>query len=314
MSKPILNTANAFYCVSLRTVSDVPLFLHAAEYQCFAELMESVAYETRSSIHAYTLLPDSAHIVLYCGVPIMDLLRRLCSEYLSLSGQPVEVVRKPELVFDQRVLWFDGDLYLMEMVRHLHWLPVSSGVAAHLDEHIWTSHVFYRDADLFSWLSISSALDHLPHDEGSKVQRYRRFMDSTFRLETGIDLEQGNHHRFRAWVAEDAVDLSLVEPVLSNEERQQMQWLVSQVCREFGCDEDELNQRRRNRLIDRAKALISRLALENDVASVHALANRFHVTEQSVREMAEAVDDDDGDYLDSFRSQFRRHRKIAHLH
>lgn len=265
MTKQRLDIANALYYVELKSNGQRTLFPHRSLFGECLQLLSQLHNKTGSSIIGYCFLQSSIHLVLRAGntsaeaeLGAQDSAQTLALEYTKLYNQFHE---RHGSVFHKYIacVLLEPRIYLADVIKQLHRLPVEQGLVACPSIYPWSSHNGYTGEDSLTWLDTETLLNQLSRQRASKVRRYELFMHATPPEE--LPLAQGNHEHYRALASDGYIEKLLNAPSQSPPIlTPTLAWLRDQVCEEYTLTPQDLALWRRHRLGSEVKSAITLLA------------------------------------------------------
>ena len=147
----------------------------------FIERMGNIAYKTRTSIYAWALMTNHAHILLRSGPQgLSDFMRKL------LTGYAISYNRRHNrhgYLFQNRFksIVCEEEEYLLELVRYIHLNPLRAGLAHTLDEldaYAYSGHSVIMGNPGHKWQDGEYVLRLFGAKEGRAKKEYRRFVEA----------------------------------------------------------------------------------------------------------------------------------------
>ena len=273
--KPRIHFRGAVYHVLLRGLEGRPVFRSVGDRRTLEALAAEGTERFDHRIHAFCLMPDHVQLAIEVGdAPLSRVMQNLSFRYTrhynSQHGED-----GPLFHGRYKAIVIDPDAYLVELVRWIHNNPVRAGKAARAGEFRWSSHASYTGTgEVRDWVTTERVLAGFGRTPGRAATAFERFVDAG-RDETGRDdLMRGTDGgrllgdaRFRRKALRPP---RKVEPPMS------LPRLVRLVCKEEGVKESALRDESRTRRESAVRQTIAWLALEFDIASLTALAQRFN--------------------------------------
>lgn len=147
----------------------------------FVERMGGIAPRTGTSVYAWALMRNHAHILLRSGLSgISDFMRKL------LTGYAIYYNRRHNrhgYLFQNRYksIVCEEENYLIELVRYIHLNPVRTGVAETLDEldaYPYSGHSVIIGKIGHKWQDRDYVLRLFGNKEGRAKKEYRKFIEA----------------------------------------------------------------------------------------------------------------------------------------
>jgi REP element-mobilizing transposase RayT len=160
----------------------------------FATRMGSIALDTETSIYAWALMTNHAHILLRSGTAgLPTFMRRF------LTGYAISYNRRHKRyghLFQNRyksIVCEEGP-YFRELVRYIHLNPLRAGMVAtlaKLDRYKWCGHCVIMNRCENQWQDRRYVLKWFGHKEGDAKKSYREFVKKGIALGKRPDLTGG---------------------------------------------------------------------------------------------------------------------------
>jgi REP element-mobilizing transposase RayT len=146
----------------------------------FVQRLGKLAEETMTSIYAWALMSNHAHILLSSGPQgLAKLMRRFLTGYAVVYNL---CHRRHGHLFQNRYksIVCDGDSYFVELVRYIHLNPLRVGLVANLKElerYPYCGHGVVLGVFRNEWQDRDSVLAQFGGREGDAKGLYRRFVE-----------------------------------------------------------------------------------------------------------------------------------------
>ena len=278
--------------------------------------MGSIANKTRTSIYAWALMTNHAHILLRSGPQgLSDFMRKL------LTGYAVSYNRRHNrhgYLFQNRYksIICEEENYLLELVRYIHLNPLRAGLAHTMDEldaYLYSGHSVIMGKAVHKWQDREYVLRLFGDKEGRAKKEYRRFVEAGIGQGRRPELVGGGLVRSQGgWsqvismrsrrVAEKADERILgsgdfVEKIVAEAEERQDRLLtgtsalrkvketIRLMCEEEGVRESELRGGSRRRQISRLRKRIAFELIERYGIPMATVARETGVTTTAVSKM-----------------------------
>ena len=279
--KPRIHFRGAVYHVLLRAMEGRAVFRSVGDRRAFEALAAEGTERFDHRIHAFCLMPD--HVQLAVEVADASLSRvmqnlsfRYTRHYNSRHAED-----GPLFHGRYKAIVIDPDAYLLDLVRWIHNNPVRAGRAARAADFRWSSHATYLAAadaapppEARDWVATERVLSHFGRTPRAAAAAFDRFVDAGRDETEREDLMRGTDGgrllgdaRFRK---------KALRPPKASAPPMSLAKLVRLVCREEGVKESALRDESRARRESAIRQTIAWLALEFDIASLTALAERFN--------------------------------------
>jgi putative transposase len=282
----------------------------------FIERLGNLISKTRTSIYAWALMTNHAHILLRSGPQgLSDFMRKL------LTGYAVSYNRRQKrhgYLFQNRYksIICEEENYLLELVRYIHLNPLRAGLAHTLDEldaYPYSGHSVIMGREGHKWQDREYVLKLFGTKEGRAKKEYRRFVEAGIGQGRRPELVGGGLVRSQGgWsqvismrsrgVAEQADERILgsgdfVEKIVAEAEERQRSMLTGKstlrkveetirlMCEEEGVRESELRGGSRRRQISRLRKRIACELIERHGITMATVARETGVTTTAISKM-----------------------------
>ena len=185
--KARLDAEGAIHHVIVRGIEQRRIFDDDGDRRSFVSRMAKVAVESETTIYAWALLPNHAHVLMRSGpLGISKFMRRL------LTGYAVYYNRRNErqgYLFQNRYksILCDEEVYFKELIRYIHLNPLRAGLVddlAGLDHYPWCGHAFVVNGTQYPWHDVSFVLSRFGEKSREAIRRYREFLEGGIREES----------------------------------------------------------------------------------------------------------------------------------
>jgi len=174
-----------------------------------------------------------------------------------------------------KAILFDPDEYLCDIVRYIHNNPVRNTNAQRASNGKHTSHAGYLNkTDAPAWLSTQRVLDTFKKTDKASRKAFGKYVDAACTEGFRRDLESGAHGAHI--LGSDKFARKALKPRKSPPQLMSTNQLVKRVCKLEGVKEAALTTDSRARAVSLIRQIITYLAMENNVASMSDMAQRFN--------------------------------------
>ena len=279
--KPRIHFRGAVYHVLLRGLEGRQVFRSVGDRRSLEALAAEGIERFDHRIHAFCLMPDHVQIAVeVADAPLSRVMQNLSFRYTRhYNSQHDE--DGPLFHGRYKAIVIDPDAYLVDLVRWIHNNPVRAGKAERAADFRWSSHASYlaagSDGDAArarDWVTTERVLAAFGKSARRAVPGFDRYVDAGRDEARRDDLMRGTDGgrllgdaRFRRKALRPP---KVTAPPMS------LAKLVRLVCREEGVKESALRDESRARRESAIRQTIAWLALEFDIASLTALAERFN--------------------------------------
>ena len=214
--KARLDAEGAIHHVIVRGIEQRRIFDDDGDRRNFVSRMAKVAAESETTIYAWALLPNHAHVLMRSGpFGISKFMRRL------LTGYAVYYNRRHDrqgYLFQNRYksILCDEDVYFKELIRYVHLNPLRAGLVddlAGLDHYPWCGHAFVVNGTEHPWHDVSFVLSRFGGKSREARRRYREFLAGGIREEaTGKKRQWQSDWSLLEWLKEIRRSADMNEP------------------------------------------------------------------------------------------------------
>ena len=191
---PRLDAPGTLHHVIVRGIEKRPIVDDDKDREDFVTRMGSIALDTETSIYAWALMNNHAHILLRsstAGLPTF--MRRLLSGYAIWYNRRH---RRYGHLFQNRYksIVCEEDPYFKELVRYIHLNPLRAGLVdtlAKLDRYRWCGHCVIINRCQHSWQDRRYVLKWFGRKERDATKFYREFVKKGIALGKRPDLTGG---------------------------------------------------------------------------------------------------------------------------
>jgi REP element-mobilizing transposase RayT len=262
------------YYVVQRSNAHQPIFAEPSDYLTFERLLSSMLARCRVRAHAYCWEREAIHLVLQItDMPVGRFMQRLSSQYARRVHR-----RAGELghLFQQRyhALLIDPDMYLLRLIRYLHWLPVRSGCVAEPGDYHLSSHRAYARTTETPWLTTGVALRMLSQSPAQAQQEYHRLMFEEAAREEAAIFERGGTIDPRVLGGGDFMR-AIPRNMRVYRSSCSLDQVIDTVSCRLGVERDEILSKSRQRRLAMARALVTWYATERGVATLAEISRRL---------------------------------------
>ena len=191
--KARLDAEGAIHHVIVRGIEQRRIFDDDGDRRNFVSRIAKVALESETTIYAWALLPNHAHVLVRSGpLGISKFMRRLLTGYAVYYNRRHE--RKGYLFQNRyKSILCDEEVYFKELIRYIHLNPLRAGLVdnlAGLDRYPWCGHAFVVNRNEYPWHDVSFVLSRFGKKIRDARQGYREFLDCGIRENLGCAKEK----------------------------------------------------------------------------------------------------------------------------
>lgn len=273
--KPRIHFAGAVYHVTLTGLDQQTIFKTVADRRAWESLIEEGAQRFGHTLHAYCWARNHVQMAIQVGdAPLSKVMQNLSFRYTRYFNKQH---KREGALFQGRykAILIDPDDYLNDLVRYIHNNPIRNKTAKTADAAKWTSHQAYLDSSKQPvWLTTATVLSTFGKTDKASRKAFAKFVDAGRDEGERLDLMRGTDGG-RLLGSARFVKKAL-KPVKPTPRLMTLNQLVKQVCKEEGIKEAALKSESRARHESRIRQTITYLAMELEVASLTAMAERFN--------------------------------------
>lgn len=273
--KPRIHFPGAVYHVVLKGLEDHTIFKNVADRRVWEGLVEEGAARFGHTIHAYCWAKDHVQMAIEVSdSPLSKVMQNLSFRYTRYFNKQHD--RQGSLFHGRyKAILIDPEKHLNDLVRYIHNNPVRNGAAKTAAKAKWTSHAAYAGTEAGpEWLTQKTVLQSFGKTDKASRNAFVKFVEAGQDEGERTDLVRGNHGG--RILGDSKFIKKALKPVKQAPRVMTLNQLVKRICREEGIKEAALKSESRARYESQIRQTIAYLALELDVATLTALANRFN--------------------------------------
>jgi putative transposase len=175
-----LDAPGTLHHVILRGIEKRRIVDDDKDQQNFATRLGDLANETQTSIYAWSLLTNHAHLLLRSGPSgLPKFMRRFLTGYAVTYN--IRHLRHGHL-FQNRYhsIVCDEDMYFRELVRYIHLNPLRAHLVntlSELDRYPWCGHAVLMGRVKYDWQDWKHVLSWFGKREGEARRAYRKYIE-----------------------------------------------------------------------------------------------------------------------------------------
>jgi REP element-mobilizing transposase RayT len=239
-------------------------------------------------LHAYCWMTNHLHLMLQVGhEPLAGVMRHIASGYARAYQKKLETTGH---LFERRyhALLVDADSYLLELLRYIHFNPVTAKLVAKPHEFRWSSHHAYLGVAVDPWVTTEFALRMFADSPDRARARYCEFLNCDVQtLKSPLDEARGEGGQFLG--SDDFIQR--VSPPAKRITELTLAAIIEAACAEFGISRARLGTLARSELIARVRARVASRALELGVASLSEVAREVGCDRKTLRDAMRRYED-----------------------
>jgi REP element-mobilizing transposase RayT len=191
---PRLDSPGTLHHVIIRGIEKKEIVIDDIDRDVFVSRMGAVALKTGTSIHAWALMTNHAHILLKSGQPGLSAFMRK-----FLTGYSVVYNRRHDRhghLFQNRYksIVCEEEPYFLKLVSYIHLNPLRAGLVKSLEElerYSWSGHMALMGKNTYEWQDSDYVLGYFGERAGVARKAYLEFMAEECKLGQQPDLTGG---------------------------------------------------------------------------------------------------------------------------
>ncbi|HSD50374.1 MAG TPA: transposase [Candidatus Methylomirabilis sp.] len=297
----------------VRGIERRPIFTDNRDRDDFIQRLVTLVTEVGLTVYAWALLPNHAHLLVRTGPrPLARMMRSLLTGYAGTFN--LRHRRKGHLFQNRyKSIVVEEELYFLELVRYIHLNPLRSGVVKSLralDYYPYSGHAAILGTARCPWQAIDEVLGRFATQGRRARAKYRSFVEAGIPLGRRPELQGGGLIRSAGgWAAVQALRRGreaftaderilgsgdFVDDLLREAEQQtreeerirrrsvDLQTLAHRIGNSLGVKPDAILGQSRNRVITRARHLLTYVWVEHLGRSASHLARLLGRTRSNV--------------------------------
>lgn len=261
--------------MTLTGLDQQTIFKTVADRRAWESLVEEGAQRFGHTLHGYCWARNHVQMAIQVAdAPLSKVMQNLSFRYTRYFNKQH---KREGALFQGRykAILIDPDEYLNDLVRYIHNNPVRNAKAKSAEAAKWTSHAGYLDADKKpEWLTTETVLSTFGKTDKASRRAFARFVDAGRDEGERVDLMRGTDGGRLLGGSKFA--RKALRPVKVKPPLMTLNQLVKRLCKEEGVKEAQLKSESRARHESRIRQTITYLAMELEVASLTAMAERFN--------------------------------------
>ncbi len=189
-----LDAEGALHHVVIRGIEKRNIFLGPEDYLDFLDRLSIVFGSTGTISHAWSLLPNHAHLFLKsarAGLP--TIMRRILTGYAGAFNRRH---RRVGHLFQNRYqsTLVEEDPYLLALIAYIHLNPFLHGFLdawEQIDDYPWTGHNAMLGKVEIPWMNVDFTMDYISPAREDAKKKYLQMLQERAASEVSMDLEGG---------------------------------------------------------------------------------------------------------------------------
>jgi hypothetical protein len=261
---PRLHVPNGIYYVQLRVNSGQLLLRDAHDVSELNLLLANALSLSNARLHAYCWTPTDAHLALQISeVPVGRVVQLITGTYARRMHR--RLGHSGALFQRHRTVLVVGELYLLKLVRYIHWIPVRRDP--------WSSHQMYLGNTKQSWVQTSEVRQLLARRGLASREAYARWMAEHL---SASDIEQFSKAPRcvpTRLISQELIETPRLIQVPSSLSPALLQPLIDAVCKALDVTHAELASASRRRAVSLARALVAWHAVRSGIGTLKHVAD-----------------------------------------
>ncbi len=308
-----LDAPGTLHHVIVRGIEKRRIVNDVADRKNFVKRLGELSAETKTSIYAWALMTNHAHMLLRSSeIGLCTFMRRL------LTGYAISYNRRHRRwghLFQNRYksIVCDEDAYFTELVRYIHLNPLRAKLVknfAQLDHYRWSGHGVIMGKIEYNWQNRDDVLKWFGKKEGEAKNAYRNYVEKGIAKGRRPELVGGGLIRsLGGWSAVKALRRSgdrelsdgrilgrgeFVERIIKESETQikyqlplleqhhKIDEFITEICQAENVSIEELKGGSRRKVISRVRALIAIGLVKTHGVALAEVARRLGVTTTAI--------------------------------
>jgi REP element-mobilizing transposase RayT len=178
--KSRIDAAGAIHHIMVRGIEKGKVFKSDTDKNHFLERLGEILQDTKTTCYAWALIPNHFHLLLRTGtIPISTVMRRLLTGYALWYNR---THHRNGHLFQNRFksILCQEDVYLLELVRYIHFNPIRAGLVRDLEEldrYPYAGHSVLMNKVKKSWQNVEGVLGMFGQRVGPARQAYKEFTE-----------------------------------------------------------------------------------------------------------------------------------------
>jgi REP element-mobilizing transposase RayT len=262
------------YYVVLRSNPGRHIFGEAADYGEFERLLAVALERCRANVHAFCWTNNAIHLAVEISdVSVGRLVQRLTSQYARRMHKSKGGSGH---LFQQRyqAILIEPEVYLLRLIRHIHYVPVREALTTQLDDYGLSSHSAYLGVTRVPWLTRRLAIRMLTRSGRPADAAYRDLINKPADPRDTERFERGSRRDPRVL---GEVNLALTVPNRSRERENadSLDRIIDAVVQRLGVERSALLSKSRQRQLALARALVTWHAIERGIATLAEVGRKL---------------------------------------
>ncbi len=273
--KPRLHYPGAVYHVILRGNGNQQIFLDDTDRTRFLLLLQEGCEKFGHKIHAYCLMPQHLQLVIEVDeVPLSRIMQQIGFRFTrwfnDWHGQGGHLFQGR-----YRAILIDSERYLLDLVQHLHAVPVRAGLASEPMRYYWSSHRAYCGREVIVWLTTEKAFKPIVDFGIRALMKFHNMVNEGLQGPELVDFSRGGLVDPRVLGDEDFVREVMKKSRQKYQPKVNPEKVIKAVLDRYKLSEDEVAAPGKNRICAEARAYLSWLYLETGCATLTSLGDQL---------------------------------------
>ena len=187
---PRIEYKGAWYHVCNHAISNQNIFEAQTQVDLLFRLFADVCSMYDCEIHAYLLTNNSYDLLIHTKSANISCVMRYLNGVYTQRYNKINGRKGPLFCGRYRSVLVHEEMYLLQVSRYIHWLPVLLGISEKPNDYVWSSYpVYCKNRESPKWLFCQNILHRFRSDYA--VQNYMSY------VEAGVDNEILNFYNRR---------------------------------------------------------------------------------------------------------------------
>ena len=280
--RPRLHIPGAHYHVTLRGNHRQDIFFRDNDRRLLDRYVAEALDPTRVRIHAYCWMTNHIHLLVQVSnVPLGAFIQRIGTRYARAVQRRIPTTGH---LFQCRhhAMLVDVDTYFLQLLRYIHLNPVRAGLVGDPGDYPWSSHHAYLGTASTPWVEVQFGLRMFDADTRTARVRYQAYVAEQIGAPRNPGLYAGHPSEPRVLGDDGFIGNMPTPPPPPAAAATSLAEIADGVCRELGVTFKQLQSGSQQRVLTRARGLISARALAAGVGSISDVARLLNRSPSAV--------------------------------
>jgi putative transposase len=187
-----LHVPGGIYFVRLRPRTEQVLFIEDRDYRHFEDRLQGAVRDHGWTLHAYCLMPREVELaVQVSNQPLWESIQLITGSYSRTLHE--RLGRGARLFAPRyRMLLIEPQVYLPQVVRHIHWSPVEQAGEPGIAAYPYSSHLAYTGEEPLAWVTMGVVLRMLEAKWQNWETAYEAYIAEGPDRDLAVKLDRGS--------------------------------------------------------------------------------------------------------------------------